>query len=59
MYQVQELLGHSSTQMTQRYAHLADSGLRKASQGVADVVMAAVKGAAEKNSGFSDGAALA
>lgn len=43
LYEVQGLLGHSSAQMTQRYAHLADSGLRRASQAVADVVTAAVQ----------------
>lgn len=43
LYEVQGLLGHSSAQMTQRYAHLADSGLRRASQAVADVVAAAVR----------------
>jgi integrase len=47
LYEVQELLGHSTAQMTQRYAHLADSGMRRASQAVADVVAAAV-GRAEK-----------
>lgn len=43
LYEVQALLGHSTAQMTQRYAHLADSGLRRASQAVADVVSAAVR----------------
>ena len=43
LYEVQGMLGHSSSQMTQRYAHLADSGLRRASQAVADVVSAAVR----------------
>lgn len=43
LYEVQGMLGHSTSQMTQRYAHLADSGLRRASQAVADVVSAAVR----------------
>ncbi|MUT70828.1 tyrosine-type recombinase/integrase [Stutzerimonas frequens] len=49
LYQVQGLLGHSSAQMTQRYAHLADNGLRDASQAVAKVVMDAVKRSVTKN----------
>lgn len=47
LYEVQGLLGHSSAQMTQRYAHLADTGLRRATQRVADVVTAAVQQATE------------
>lgn len=43
LYEVQELLGHSPVQMTQRYAHLADSGLRRASQAVAAAVGRAEK----------------
>jgi hypothetical protein len=31
MYELQKLLTHSSPQMTQRYAHLHDDALRKAS----------------------------
>lgn len=42
LYEVQSLLGHSSPQMTQRYAHLADKGLRRASQSVASVISAAL-----------------
>ena len=38
LYQVQHLLGHASSQTTQRYAHLADSTLREASGGVAALV---------------------
>lgn len=45
LYEVQSLLGHSSAQMTQRYAHLADSGLRRASQAVADAVSDALRSA--------------
>ena len=48
LYEVQELLGHSTAQMTQRYAHLADSGLRRASQAVADVLTAATRKAADR-----------
>ena len=33
LYQVQHLLGHASSQTTQRYAHLADSTLREVSVG--------------------------
>lgn len=35
LYDVQKLLGHSSSQMTQRYAHLADETLRNATDSVA------------------------
>jgi integrase len=43
LYEVQNLLGQSSPAMAQRYSHLADSSLRRASQAVADVVSAAVR----------------
>lgn len=43
LYEVQNLLGHSSSQVTQRYAHLNASGLRKVSQSVAGVISAAVE----------------
>lgn len=46
LYAVQGLLSHSSPQMTQRYAHLASSSLREASQAVADVVVRARAAAA-------------
>ncbi len=36
LYEVQKLLGHASSQMTQRYAHLADDSLRAVTNGVAD-----------------------
>jgi len=49
LYEVQGLLGHSTAQMTQRYAHLADTGLRRASQAVADVVSKAVRQAKDQN----------
>lgn len=35
LYEVQKLLGHASSAMTQRYAHLADGSLRRATEGVA------------------------
>jgi integrase len=38
LFTVQELLGHSSPQMTARYAHLQNATLMKATQGVADAV---------------------
>lgn len=35
LYDVQKLLGHQDIAMTQRYAHLADDGLKKATESVA------------------------
>ena len=46
LYQVQHLLGHASSQTTQRYAHLADSALRQASDSVGAVVNRATQGVA-------------
>ena len=46
LYQVQHLLGHASSQTTQRYAHLADSALRQASDSVGAVVNRATQGGA-------------
>lgn len=43
LYEVQSMLGHSTPQMTQRYAHIANKALRSASQRVADVVSAAAR----------------
>ena len=43
LYEVQDLLGHSSAQMTQRYAHLADSGRRKAVGNVGRIIRNASK----------------
>jgi integrase len=42
LYQVQHLLGHASAQTSQRYAHLADSALRQASDAVAASVTRAM-----------------
>ena len=49
MYELQKLLTHSSPQMTQRYAHLHDDALRKAS-GVAASLFGAVHEAARDES---------
>lgn len=38
LYKMQEMLGHSTPQMTQRYAHLQNDELRRSSQMVADAV---------------------
>lgn len=46
LYEVQDLLGHSSAQMTQRYAHIADSGRKRVVGKVGAVVTAAVRQAA-------------
>lgn len=35
LYEVQRLLGHASSTMTQRYAHLSDKAVREATDGVA------------------------
>ena len=43
LYEVQRLLHHSTPQMTQRYSHLTDTGQLRASQGVADLISAAVR----------------
>ena len=42
MYELQKLLTHSSPQMTQRYAHLHDDALKKAS-GVASILFSAAQ----------------
>ena len=38
LYQVQQLLGHASSQMSQRYSHVSSTTLRNASQLVSDLV---------------------
>jgi integrase len=45
MYTLQKLLTHKSPQMTQRYAHLRDEALRKASDLAGDLVDRAINGA--------------
>lgn len=47
MYQLQKLLTHKSLQMTQRYSHLRDEALRKASDLAADIFQPKVKKTAE------------
>ena len=42
LYEVQDLLGHSTSQMTQRYAHLADTGRVRVVGRVAEMVRTAV-----------------
>lgn len=43
LFEVQNLLGHSTPQVTQRYAHLTSTGLRKVSETIASVINEAVK----------------
>jgi len=43
LYELQKLLTHSSPKMTQRYAHLADEALRKASEVASDIFKDSVK----------------
>jgi integrase len=43
MYTLQKLLTHKSPQMTQRYAHLRDEALRKASDLAGDLIAQALK----------------
>ena len=38
LYEVQKLLGHENINMTQRYAHLGDKGLRAATESVANQI---------------------
>ena len=49
MYTLQRLLTHKSPQMTQRYAHLRDDVLKKASNLTSDIVSEAVKINSEKS----------
>ncbi|GAB6145008.1 tyrosine-type recombinase/integrase [Desulfocicer niacini] len=42
LYEVQRLLGHASSNMTQRYAHLSDKAVRDATDGVAAQITEAV-----------------
>ena len=41
LYEIQQLLGHADSRVTQRYAHLANETLREASNTVADKIKAA------------------
>ena len=43
LYEVQKLLGHHSSQMTQRYAHLGDRELRAATDSVANSIGEAIR----------------
>lgn len=38
LYDVQKLLGHSDIAMTQRYAHMVDDSLQRATDNVAGVI---------------------
>jgi len=51
MYTLQKLLTHKSPQMTQRYAHLRDETLKRASNLVGDLIRQAVNGNSEKQTG--------
>lgn len=51
LYVVQGLVGHASPQTTMRYAHLANSTLRQATQAVADVVVKAQRGGRQPATG--------
>ena len=43
MYTLQKLLTHKSPQMTERYAHLRDEALRKASNLAGEIIQKAIK----------------
>ncbi|GAB6264511.1 tyrosine-type recombinase/integrase [Photobacterium sp. R1] len=49
LYDVQNLLGHSSPQISTRYAHLASSRLRAVSANVSELVQQATKSEGEKH----------
>lgn len=49
MYTLQKLLTHKSPTMTQRYAHLRDEALRKASELAGDIIQQAVNGKDQKH----------
>ena len=51
MFTLQKLLTHKSPMMTQRYAHLRDDVLRRASDMAGEIVADAVKTAREKENG--------
>jgi len=48
MYVLQKLLTHKSPQMTQRYAHLRDETLKKASEVAGDIINGAIAGVSKK-----------
>jgi integrase len=48
LFEVQNLLGHSTPQVTQRYAHLTASGLLEVSETIASVINEAVKEAQQE-----------
>lgn len=50
-YQLQKLLTHKSPQMTQRYAHLRDEALRKASGVADDIISEAINKKGEDQAG--------
>ena len=49
MYTLQKLMTHKTPQMTQRYAHLRDDALRKASDLAGDIIDQAINGKNENN----------
>jgi integrase len=44
IYEVQKILGHSDTKVTERYAHLSLRTLEKASSSASDALMGAGRG---------------
>lgn len=50
MYTLQKLLTHKTSQMTQRYAHLRDDALRKASNLAGDIINKAMKSGKDEES---------
>jgi integrase len=50
MYTLQKLLTHKSPQMTQRYAHLRDDALKKASNLAGEIIQNAIKSSIEESS---------
>ncbi|MBW1930961.1 MAG: site-specific integrase [Deltaproteobacteria bacterium] len=54
MYTLQKLLTHKSPQMTQRYAHLRDEALKKASNVAAEIINGVIKHKPEKVISITD-----
>jgi integrase len=48
LYTLQKLLTHKDPKMTQRYAHLRDEALRKASDVARDIITSAMNGKKEE-----------